>query len=176
MRYLARCATDPATTSDLWDALLHLKKPTVPDRLLAQAGVKSKEEIEWEGDIDNFELHETNLQWGPSTPKSTWEKDISLTKRTPIYTDSSKSEGCVVGGGYYLQQGQLGARVGTMATVWDGEITGMKMGLRAAGNTKEKVIILSDSKAAIQAVINAGRRGKARTRDLAHLGQQIRHR
>ena len=63
-----------------------------------------------------------------------------------------------------------------MATVWDGEITGMKMGLRAAGNTSEKVIILSDSKAAIQAVINAGRRGKARTRDLAHLGRQIRNR
>ena len=63
-----------------------------------------------------------------------------------------------------------------MATVWDGEITGMKMCLRAAGNTDEKVIILSDSKAAIQAVINAGRRGKVRTRDLAHLGQQIRDR
>ena len=60
--------------------------------------------------------------------------------------------------------------------MWDGEITGMKMGLRAAGNTEEKVIILSDSKAAIQAVINAGRRGQARTRDLAHLGQQIRRR
>ena len=82
----------------------------------------------------------------------------------------------MVGGGYYLQQGQLGVRVGTRATVWDGEITGMKMGLRAADNTDEKVIILSDSKAAIQAVINAGRRGKARTRDLAHLGQQLRRR
>ena len=44
VRYLARCATDPATTLDLWDAPPHLKKPTVADRLLAQAGVKSKEE------------------------------------------------------------------------------------------------------------------------------------
>ena len=171
VRYLARCATDPTTTSDLWDAPPLLKKPTVADRLLAQARVKSKEEIEWEEDIDRFELHETNLQCGPSTPKSTWGKAISLTKRTPIYTDGSKSDGGVVGGGYYLQQGQLGVRVGTMATVWDGEITGMKMGLSAAGNAEEKVIILCDSKAAIQAVINAGRRGKARTRDLAHLGQ-----
>ena len=31
-----------------------------------------------------------------------------------------------------------------MAKVWDGEITGMKMGLKAAGNTDNKVIILSD--------------------------------
>ena len=48
-----------------------------------------------------------------------------------------------------------------MATVWDGEITGMKMCLKAAGNKEDKVIILSDCKAAIQAVINAGRCGKA---------------
>ena len=138
--------------------------------------MNSKEEIEWGEDIERFELQETNLQCGPNTPTATWEKAISLTKRTPIDTDGTKSDGGVVGGGYYLQQGQLGVRVGTMATVWDGEITGMKMGLRAAGNTEEKVIILSDSKAAIQAVINAGRHGKARTRDLAHLGQQIRNR
>ena len=176
VRHLARCATDPATTSDLWDAPPHLKKPTVADRLLAQAGVKLKEEIEWGGDTDRYELQETKLQCGPSTPTTTWEKAISLTKRTPIYTDGSRSEEGVVGGGYYLQQGQLGVRVGTMATVWDGEITGMKLGLRAAGNTDEKVIILSDSKAAIQAIINAGRRGKARTRDQAHLVQQIRRR
>ena len=26
----------------------------------------------------------------------------------------------------------------TMATVWDGEITGMKLGLRAAGNTEQR--------------------------------------
>ena len=36
-----------------------------------------------------------------------------------------------------------------MVTLWDGEITGMKMGLKAAGNKEDKVIILSDSKAAI---------------------------
>ena len=60
-----------------------------------------------------------------------------------------------------------------MATVWNGEITGMKMGLKAAGNKQDKVIILSDSKAAILAVINAGRRGKAQTRELVQLGNEI---
>ena len=142
MRYLTRCATDPATTSDLWDAPPHLKKPTVADRLLAQAGVKPKEELEWGGDIERFELQETNLQCGPNTLTTTCQKAICLTKRIPIYTDGSKSEEGVVGGGYHLQQGQLGVRVGTMATVWDGEITGMKMGLKAAGNTDNKVIFL----------------------------------
>ena len=63
-----------------------------------------------------------------------------------------------------------------MAIVWDGEITGMKMGLKAAGTKEDKVIILPDSKAAIQAVINAGRSGKARTRDLVQRGNEIRNR
>ena len=49
----------------------------------------------------------------------------------------------------------------------------MKMGLRAAGNTDNKVIILSDSKAAIQAFINAGRRGEAWTKDQVQLGNDI---
>ena len=67
----------------------------------------------------------------------------------------------------------------TRSTSWnhghsvDGGITGMKMGLKAAGDKADKVIILSDSKAAIQAVINAGSRGKARTRDLVPLGNEI---
>ena len=176
VRYLARCATDPTTTSDLWDAPPHLKKPTVADRLMAQAGVKSKEEIEWGGDIERFELQQINLQCGPYTPTTTWEKAISLISRTSMYTDGSRSEAGVVGGGYYLQQGQVGVRVGTIATVWDREITGMKMGLKAADNKEDKVKILSDSKEAIQAVINVGRRGKARTKDLAQLGKEIRNR
>ena len=37
VRYLARCATDRTTTSDLWDAPPLLKRPTVADRLLTQA-------------------------------------------------------------------------------------------------------------------------------------------
>ena len=105
VQYLTRCATDPTTTSDLWDAPPHLKKPTVADLRLAQAGVKSKEEIEWGGDIERFELQETNLQCGPTTPTIPWEKAICLMKRTPIYTDGSKSEQGVVGSGYHLQQG-----------------------------------------------------------------------
>ena len=176
MRYLARCATDPATTSDLWDAPPHLKKLTVVDGLLAQAEVMSKEQIEWGGDIERFEMQETNLQCGPNTPTTIWEKAISLTKRTPIYTDGSRSEEGVVGSGYHWQQGPLGMRGGAMARVWDGEITGMNIGLRAAGNKEDKVIILSDSKAAIQAVIKVGRRGKARTRDLVQMGNEIRNR
>ena len=71
VRYLARCATHSTTTSDLGYAPPHLKKPMVADRLMAQAGVKSKEGIKWGGDIDRFELQEIYLQFGPNTPTTT---------------------------------------------------------------------------------------------------------
>ena len=66
--------------------------------------------------------------------------------------------------------------MGTIATVWHGEINCMTMGLKVVGNTENKVIIVYDSKAAIRAVINAGSHGKALTRDLMKLGNELRHR
>lgn len=56
VRYLAIFATNSASTSDLWDAPLHPKKQTAAGSLLAQARVNSKEDKEWGGDIDRFEL------------------------------------------------------------------------------------------------------------------------
>ena len=82
-------------------------------------------------------------------------------------------ESGIVGGGYYFQQGKLGIRVGPVATVWDGEIAGLERGIKAAGNRDWDILLLTDSKAAIQATKNAGIRGKARTRALAALGNEI---
>ena len=79
----------------------------------------------------------------------------------------------IVGGGYYFEQGKLGIRVGPMATVWDGEIVGLERGTRAAGNRDWDILLVTDSRAAIQATKNAGTRGKARTRALVALGNEI---
>ncbi|KAF8459763.1 hypothetical protein BDZ91DRAFT_799707 [Kalaharituber pfeilii] len=57
-------------------------------------------------------------------------------------------------------------------TVWDGEVAGMKGALEAVDN-RVKVLLLTDSQAAISAVRNAGRTGKARTADLARLVELI---
>ena len=57
--------------------------------------------------------------------------------------------------------------IGDVATVWDGEVAGMAGGLSQTRSMQEKqVLILADSKAAIAAVKNAGRTGKARSRHL----------
>ena len=83
----------------------------------------------------------------------------------PVYTDGSMSECGVVGAGYYCLQGTLGIRVGRMATVWDGEVAGLERGLKAI-DQGSRVLLLADSKAAIQAVQKAGRTGRARTRNI----------
>ena len=54
--------------------------------------------------------------------------------------------------------------VGTGATVWDGEIAGMRMALESL--PVAPMLLLSDSQAAILAVCNAAAGGWARTADL----------
>ena len=50
-----------------------------------------------------------------------------------------------------------------MATVWNGEIVGLERGTKAAGNRDLDILLLTDSRAAIQGTKNAGTREKART-------------
>ena len=70
-------------------------------------------------------------------------------------------------------EGHVG--LGKVATVWDGEIAGMRRGIEAVDRNR-KVLVLSDSQTAIAAVKKAGRTGKARTRDLRKVVQEIRRR
>ena len=75
-----------------------------------------------------------------------------------------------------------------MATGWDGEIAGLQQGIKAVTIKKKKkkkkgikavrnrewdIILLTDSKVAIQATNNVGIRGKARIKALALLGTEI---
>ena len=54
--------------------------------------------------------------------------------------------------------------MGTVATVWDGEIAGMRLALESL--PVAPLLVLSDSKAALAAVRNAASAGVARTADL----------
>ena len=68
----------------------------------------------------------------------------------------------MVAGEWFEQErrGQ-GTALGTRATVWDGEIEGIKEAIRHC--TPGPSLILPDSQAAIKAVVKAGKRGRART-------------
>jgi len=94
-----------------------------------------------------------------------------------VYTDGSMNEYGMVGGGWYAKGGKRlgGVTLGKIATVWDGEVYGVREALEDAPSDSN-VLILSDSQAAIAAVKKAGRTGKARTRDFKILMEGIRER
>ncbi|KAF8453405.1 hypothetical protein BDZ91DRAFT_853215 [Kalaharituber pfeilii] len=108
-----------------------------------------------------------------------WEKAINEAKgdSVAIFTDGSRSEEGGVGGGWCWRQVVAGESegsrwVGTKATVWDGEVSGMRGALEAVDGSA-KVLLLADSQAAISAVQKAGKTGKARTADLARVIELI---
>ena len=75
----------------------------------------------------------------------------------------------MVAAGWYVRDGSgmdntdtLGP--GKIVTAWDGEVAAIKGGLRAT--KQRKVLILSDSQAAVMAIKKAGRTGRARTKEL----------
>ena len=82
-----------------------------------------------------------------------------------LFTDGSQDESGRVGGGWYSLRGGSGSvAVGTVATVWDGEIASIRLALESVAVSP--VLVLSDSQAAIASVRNAAACGSARTADL----------
>ena len=77
----------------------------------------------------------------------------------------------MVGSGWASWHSEGWVRLGEKATVWDGEINAMRRGLEDA--LQGDVLLLSDSQAAIKAVKKAGMTGKARTRELKLLMDEI---
>ena len=73
------------------------------------------------------------------------------------------------GSGWNVRNQFCGGRglgdIATIATVWDAEITAITETLKLSKG--RRLLILSDSKAAITAVMKAGRMGQGRTRELS---------
>ena len=83
-----------------------------------------------------------------------------------MFIDGSINEAGRVGGGWHVEGlGGWKERLGRLATVWDGEVAGLRGVLQMAPEDR-KVLILSDSQAAIAAVRKAGRTSRARTGEL----------
>ena len=200
-RFMARCLGDPSAAQDLWEvsmnadwvrdsAWLHWTDYSIrwhqqetahnwdgyiciTDRLLGRIEL----EYDWTSLSWGLPIVKTDLQvvdhlCTAKSPVSVWEAAINNVPSTSIYTDGSKSEGGVVGGGYFFSQGSLGIRVGSMATVSDGEVAGLERGLRAAGDC-DRVLLITDSKAAIHSIQKACLVVQARTRALGSLGTEI---
>jgi len=65
--------------------------------------------------------------------------------------------------------------MGRLATVWDGEIVGMRGGIQMVPED-HKILLLSDSQVAIAAVRKVGRTGRAQTAELKEVVEEVRKR
>ena len=92
VRYLARCASDPSTTEDIWkstDADKTRQGKNLAARIFKQAQVESREKISWGGQVKRFEVIEHDLACSSKTPPHACAEAIERTKRYPIFTDGS---------------------------------------------------------------------------------------
>jgi len=152
---------------------------TVFTRIQSTAGIlmeEGNERLQCGGRVVPTKVEEVTLQAKANSPKETWQLAINEAREdaTVMLTDRSKGEDRRVGAGWYQEGGDIKGMMGLgkVATVWDGGVAGMRKALEKVGRDK-KILILSDSQAAIAAVKQAGQTGKARTRDLRKIVQQI---
>ena len=116
----------------------------------------------WRGCVDVIDL-------GPckSSSPAVWEWAIREAGegRLVVYTDGSRDGGGRVGDGWHAPgNGARSVAVGNIATIWDGEVAGIRQALRMAPEVD--MLVLSDSTAALQAIKHAARDGGGRSRNL----------
>ena len=88
------------------------------------------------------------------------------------FTGGSKLDGNETGAGWTVRnQMRGGKRLGNKATVWDGEVTAIAKTLELSKG--KRLLILSDSQAAIAAIVKAGRKGHGRTKELGAATNEI---
>ena len=99
--------------------------------------------------------------------KEEWEEAILKVRDgcTVAFTHGSRDDDRKVAVGWCGSRGGEGCElVGSVATVWDGKVAGMRLALESL--SVAPLLGLSDSQAAIAAVRNAAECGHARTVDL----------
>ena len=157
-RFLARTLCDPPRAG-----------VGVVDESIAGEGRLSFGGDCWRGHVDVVDL-------GPckSSASVVWERAIKEAgeRRLVVYTDGSRDGDGRVGGGWHAPGlGAGSVAVGSIATVWDGEVAGIRQPLMMAPEVD--VLVLSDSTAALQAIKGAARSAHGHTRDLVQVVDEI---
>ena len=141
---------------------------------MVEEGITGKGRLSFGGDC--WRGHVDVLDLGPckSSTSDVWEWAIKEAgeRRLVVYTDSSKDGDGRVGGWWHAPANGAGSvAVGSIATVWDGEVAGIRQALRMA--PKVDVLLLSDSTAALRAIRRAARSRRGRTRDLVEVVDEV---
>ena len=115
-----------------------------------------------------------DLRPSKSSNCEVWERAIREAgeRMLVVYTDGSRVSDGRVGGGWHAPGNGAGSvAVGSIATVWDGEVAGIRQALRMAPDVD--MLVLSDSTAALRAIKWAADRGRGRSMDLVEVVDEI---
>ena len=117
---------------------------------MVDEGIAGKGQLSYGGEC--LRRHVDVVDLGPckSSTSEVWERAIMEAGegRLVVYTDGSRDGGGQVGGGRYTPGNGAGSvAVGSIATVWDGEVAGIRQALRMAPEVD--MLVLSDSTAAM---------------------------
>ena len=152
---------------------------TVCDPPRAGVGVVDEEiagkgQLSFGGDCWHRHVDVVDMGSCKSSTSKVWEQAIKEVgeRRLVVYTDGSRDGGGRVGGGWHAPGNGAGSvAVGSVATVWDGEVAGIRQALRMAPEVD--MLVLSDSTTALQAIVRAARSGRGRTRDLVEVVDEV---
>ena len=109
-----------------------------------------------------------------SSTSAVWERVIREAgeRRLVVYTDGSRDSDGRIGGWWDATGNGAGSvAVGDIATVWDGEVAGIRQALRMASDVD--ILVLSDSTAALPAIKRAAGSGHCRSRDLLEVVDEV---
>ena len=137
-------------------------------------GITGKGRLSFGGACCRGSVDVVDLGPSKSSTCAVWERTIREAgeRRLVVYTDGSRDSDGRVGGGWYASGNSAGSLAfGSIATVWDGEVAGMRQALRMAPNVD--ALVLSDSTAALRAIKRAADRGHGRSRDLVEVVDEI---
>ena len=123
----------------------------------------------WRGRVDVIDLVPSK-----SSTSVVWERAMREAgeRRLVVYTDGCRDRDGRVGGRWHAPGNGAGSiAVGSIATMWDGEVAGIRQALRMAAEVD--LLVLSDSTATLRAIKRAADRGRGRFRDLVEVVDEV---
>ena len=152
---------------------------TVCDPPRAGVGVVDEEiagtgQLSFGGDCWHRHVDVVDLGSCKSSTSKVWEQAIKEVgeRRLVVYTDGSRDGDGRVGVGWHASGNGAGSiAVGSIATIWDGEVAGIRPALRMAPEVD--ILVLSDSTAALRAIKRAAHSGRGRTRNLVEVVHEV---
>ena len=141
---------------------------------VVDAGIAGRGRLSFGGNCWRGHVDVVDLGPGKSSTSEVWERRIKEAGegRLVVYTDGSRDgDGRVWGGWHAPGNGPGSVAVGSITTVWDGEVAGICQAFRMAPEVD--LLVLSDSTTALRANTRAARSGRSRTRHLVEVVDKV---